>query len=152
MPAPKKHPSLRAGRAAVSRATLTRDKPKTPVPPLPERKAGWHPLTVEMWNDIWASPMSDEWDASDVNNVYVLAAIFDDVWTATSPKARREASAEFRLQRVDLGLSPYSRRRLEWTIESADEAKAKGQQRRRTAAPAPTKDAGLDPRADLRAV
>jgi len=150
MPANKKDPSVRARRnQASTRAKLTRST-DVAIPELPEREHGWHSLTREWWADIWSSPMSPEWDASDVHNVYIAAAIYDDMWRAETAKERKDAAAEYRLQRVDLGLSPYSRRRLEWTIESADEAKERGQQRR--ARKVPTPDAGDDPRSVLRAV
>lgn len=151
MPANKKDPSVRARRnQASTRAKLTRSA-DVEIPELPERDAGWHKLTRDWWRDIWSSPMSPEWDDSDVHNVLIAAAIFDDMWTAETAKERKDAAAEYRLQRVDLGLSPYSRRRLEWTIESADEAKERGQQRRARRTPA-APDAGDDPRSVLRAV
>ena len=88
------------------------------------------PADGEWWSDVWSSPMSPEWDDSDIHNVYIAAAIYDDMWTAETAKERKDAAAEYRLQRVDLGLSPYSRRRLEWTIESTEEAKDRGKRRR----------------------
>lgn len=110
----------------------------------------WHAQTEAWWNDVWTSPMATEWDRSDLHNVVVVALLYDDIWRATTPKERKDALAEYRLQRADLGLSPYSRRRLEWTIETADEAKAKGEQRRsRTAAPATKKKPAADPRLAL---
>lgn len=155
MPAHKKHPSTRrrANKASTA-ATLTRGD-ASPAPALPEREEGWHQLTQEMWADIWASPMSDEWDDSDVHNAFILAMLYDDMWRGETAAARSKAAGEYRLQRADLGLSPYSRRRLEWTIEAADEAKDKGDQRRRSTAakksPAKKKTA-TDPRAGLHAV
>src|SRR3546814_14368195 len=71
------------------------------------------------------------------------------MWRDGTAKDRKDAAAEYRLQRVDLGLSPYSRRRLEWTIESADEAKERGQQRRTRHSPSPI--TGDDPRNALSA-
>lgn len=115
----------------------------------------WHPQTVAWWNDSWTSPMATEWDDSDFHNMCALALNYDDIWTATTPKERKEALAEFRLQRADLGLSPYSRRRLEWTIETAEDAKARGEKRRgngRQPAAKPTGKAKVDPRAHLAAV
>lgn len=152
MPANKKDPSVRARRnQASTKAKLTRSA-DVEIPDLPERPAGWHPLTVEWWADIWSSPMSPEWDASDVHNVYIAAAIYDDMWTAETAKERKEAAAEYRLQRVDLGLSPYSRRRLEWTIESAEESKDRGRQRRERQPKSTPEASGEDPRNALRAV
>jgi hypothetical protein len=112
----------------------------------------WHVQTEAWWNDVWTSPMAAEWDDSDLHNLSVLALLYDDIWAAESPKARKEALAEFRLQRADLGLSPYSRRRLEWTIETADEARAKGEKRRaaaKPAAPAAPVPGVVDPRLHL---
>lgn len=112
----------------------------------------WHPQTQAWWNDVWTSPMAAEWDDSDLHNLFVLALLYDDIWSADTPKARKEASIEYRLQRADLGLSPYSRRRLEWTIETADEAKSRGEKRRRGTSPipAPSRGAGKpDPRLHL---
>ena len=123
-------------------------------PELPERVEGWHPMTVRMWRDIWASPMSDEWDDSDLHNVYMLAAIYDDMWQAPTAKDRKDAAAEYRLQRKDLGLSPMARRSLEWHIEAAEDAKDKGKRRReRSTPPVPASQQGRpDPRAGLSAV
>lgn len=121
---------------------------ESPVPPLPAHPpryteddvmlpVDWHAQTVAWWNDVWTSPMAAEWDESDVHNVVVVALLYDDIWTAATPKGRKDALAEYRLQRADLGLSPYSRRRLEWTIESAAEAVERGTRRRSGGAQGP---------------
>lgn len=147
-PAPK-HPSARARQnKAATKATLVAHSAK--IPPVPEG-VDWHPEAIHWWNDVWASPMSPEWDESDVHNVTLCAMLINDVWRAETTKERRDAMAEFRLQRKDLGLSPYDRRRLEWTIETAKDATAKGQSKREKAKPA-TKPAGEDPRSGLYAV
>ena len=112
-------------------------------------------MTREWWADIWSSPMSPEWDESDVHGLFVLAAIYDDMWRGETARDRKEAAGEYRLQRKDFGLTPYDRRRLEWTIEQADEAAAKGRKRRNAAEPsrpAPTTGDSGDPRAALRVV
>ena len=148
MPAHKKDPSVRARRnSAASAAKLT---PATAeIPPMPEGPR-WHPESVRWWSDVWSSPMSPEWDESDEHNVILCALLYNDIWMAETAKERKDAAGEFRLQRRDLGLSPYDRRRLEWTIESADEARDRGRQRRaRQATPAVT---GEDPRNVLRSV
>lgn len=122
-----------------------------PVPAMPDRDRPWHVQTVAWWNDVWTSPMADEWDDSDLHNVFVVALLYDDIWTAESPKQRKDAMAEYRLQRADLGLSPYSRRRLEWTIETAAEAKERGQKRRGNGStPAPAPKPGDQPKPDPR--
>ncbi len=150
MPARKKDPSARArANKAATRATLVRDGRTVPdMPTGPE----WHPETERWWVDVWSSPMSPEWDESDEHNVILCALLYNDIWTAESPKQRKDAAGEFRLQRRDLGLTPYDRRRLEWTIESADEAKDRGRQRRERRAADPKPAAAKDPRNVLRAV
>lgn len=142
---------------------------KSPVPSMPKhppvyvdevgfQDVEWHSQTIAWWLDVWTSPMASEWDDSDVHNVMVVALLYDDIWTATTPKARKDALAEYRLQRADLGLSPYSRRRLEWTIEVADAAKDEGKKRRSASPPASGRSAqpgtppAVDPRQILSAV
>lgn len=158
MPQPKKDPGVRRRRnEAATKATLThREKPTIPdLPDHPQDEAGWHSQAVEFWRDVWSSPMSGEWDpASDRHNVLLCALLVHDMWTADSAGARARAAGELRLQRQDLGLAPYPRRRLEWTIEQADEAVDKGTQRRAAKkAPAKrTRKKPADPRSHLHAV
>jgi hypothetical protein len=100
------------------------------APPLPADRE-WHPLTLEYWRDIWASPMAPEYDSSDLHGLWVLAALVDEFWNhPTQPIA-----AEIRLQRQCFGLSPIDRRRLQWEIDRGDSAAAKTQRRREARAP-----------------
>lgn len=154
----------RTGGKAKLAAALAADD-EVPIPELPEHPprfseteelgefeipVAWHEQTREWWRDVWSSPMAQEWDPSDVHNAFVVALLYDDIWTATDAKGRKDALAEYRLQRADLGLSPYSRRRLEWTIEAADDAKAKGDRRRSgTKPPTPGGKPAPDPRLAL---
>lgn len=112
-----------------------------PPPPV----GTWHEATRAWWEDVWSSPMAPEWDESDRHNVALCALLYDDIWTAETAAARSKTAGEFRLQRQSLGLSPYDRRRLEWTIESAVEATERGRGRRSRNVPAPTSPAD-DPR------
>lgn len=149
MPAPKKDASVRARRnKTAGRATISA-REGVEVPPLPAGRE-WHPQTEAWWADVWSSPMAAEWDESDRGNVTMAALIYNDMWDAETAKERKDAAAEFRLQRVDLGLSPYARRRLEWTIASAGEATERTKRRREQAPSAPV--GGVDPRSALRAV
>lgn len=132
------------------------------VPPMPEhpgyiddeghrRKVAWHTQTRAWWNDVWTSPMESAWDESDVHNVIIMALLYDDLWTAGSPRERKDAAAELRQQRADLGLAPLPRRRLEWTIEGAMDAQAKGAKRREKAPSdqGGQRPTGTDPRLGL---
>ena len=113
----------------------------------------WHRQTIAWWNDVWTSPMESAWDESDVHNVIIMALLYDDLWTAGSARERKDAAAELRQQRADLGLAPLPRRRLEWTIEGAEDAKAKGAKRRGQTSAQPTpRPTGTDPRHGLTSV
>ena len=151
MPQPKKHASTR-GRTnkATTAATLT-DGTKIIRPELPGGRVNddgelvdWHALTVDWWNDLWASPMAAEYHSSDKHALFILAALIDQFWTNPDQKL----AAEIRLQRVPFGLTPYDRRRLEWTIESAEESKDRGTARRSRAG-AKQPSAKNDPRLAL---
>lgn len=153
MPAHKKDASVRARRNKAASAAKISADPESRIPSMPAHPEGWHSEVVRWWEDVWSSPMAPEWDASDEHNVLLCALALNDVWTAESAKDRKDAMGEFRLQRQSLGLSPYDRRRLEWSIESADEARDRGRQRReRRPSVQAQSDGGSDPRNALRAV
>lgn len=147
MPAPKKDASVRQRRNTASTAATLKVAGR-----VPEMPAGveWHSMAVQWWEDVWSSPMSPEWDESDLHNVILCAMLYNDIWMAETPRDRKDAAGEYRLQRKDLGLTPYDRRRLEWTIETASEAKEKGDKRRSASKPKPAPAAADDPRNGLR--
>lgn len=152
MPAQKKDPATRRRRnKASTSATLVQLPGRPTVPDLPDHPSGegWHVQAQDWWKRVWSSPMSTEWDPdSDYPNVLLCALLVHDAWSADTATARTKAMTEFRLQRSALGLTPYDRRRLEWTIELADEATEKGNTRRARTAPAKKRAvAAVDPRA-----
>lgn len=144
----------RSGSKATLVAALLADDDDAPR--LPDRPAGWHELTLAWWADVWGSPMSQEWHDSDIHNLYAAAMHYDDVWTATTAAERQKADVALCKRLEPLGLTPYARRRLEWTIESASEAKDRGRQRREAGRPKPPpagqQTGRKDPRAALHAV
>ena len=152
MPPTPKHHSVRARANKTMRATLTdRDPADVEIPELPKLyteevkdKYGrtvckpqlipWHPLTVAWWKAIWPSPMAAEWHSSDVYGLYALAILYDEFF-----KSRKQTDhAEMRLARAPYGLTPIDRRRLEWSIESADKAVDEGEKRRQAQSVAPS--------------
>lgn len=142
----------KGGGKAGMMATLAADD--FSIPSLPEKRGGWHDLTEDWWFQVWMSPMSEEWHPeTDYFNVVMAAMHFDDMMTASSAVERQKADTAFVKRVAALGLTPYDRRRLEWTIETADAARAAGQKRRgesppgRQTAQQPKK--GEDPRAGL---
>src|SRR4051812_18369846 len=164
MPPLPKHLSARARRnRAPGAAVLTLREPdgEVEIPKLPRiPDPGWHQLTIRWWVDVWSSPMSPEYDGSDVHGLFLLARLVDDYGHAESTSARIRIAGEIRLQSVRFGLSPIDRRRLQWEIERTEEAQEKG--RKRTARQADQGDTGnaptvgaagrSDPRAILRDV
>jgi hypothetical protein len=136
MPAHKKAPSARARANRASTAATLTDGRTIIRPTLPPRfvtdedgyrtEVEWQPATVEWWNDLWASPMAAEYHSSDRHALFILAALVDQFWTNPDQKL----AAEIRLQRIPFGLTPYDRRRLEWTIENVAEAQDRGAARR----------------------
>lgn len=150
MPAAKKHPSTRARRnvassAATLPATAQRKGPAPALPPGTE----WHPAVTWWWADLWAAPMSDEYHASDIHQLYLLATLYHDFYLSPPGTVRRtQLASEIRLQRMAFGLTPMDRRKLEWTIEQVAEAQDRTARRRATKAPAPADD----PRSALRVV
>lgn len=155
MPQPKKHPSVRARANKASTAAKLSNDHTAIVPKLPPRpseitpdgrkvRLGWHSETKSWWADVWASPMAAEFHSSDRHALFIIAVLVDKFWRNPSEKL----AAEIRIQRVSFGLTPYDRRRLEWTIESAEESKDRGKARRsRGAAAQPSADD--DPRLTL---
>lgn len=91
----------------------------------------WRPTTVLWWDTIWASPMANEWVDADVPGLFALAILIDEFWISGDSKIHaevRQASREF-------GLSPFSRRQLQWEIKRLEAGKP-------AAPPAPSKPAG----------
>lgn len=141
----KKHASVRSrATKAATKATLHALDPATiEIPPLPSHPDGleWQEQTAAWWEDVWSSPMAAEFVQADIHGVFRLAILVDDFWVNPSTKTH----AEIRIAQQAYGLTPYDRRRLEWTVETAEAAKDRGNSRRRMAQ-MPQPPAGDDPR------
>lgn len=146
-PAPKSATTRARRNKTTTSATLRADAAII-APQLPVND--WHPMVLDWWRDLWASPMAPEYDDSDRHGLFELAVLRNDFWRAESARERKDAAAEIRLQDQRFGLSPIDRRRLQWEIERTEDAKAKGERRRTTTA-VPHGPKG-DPRAVLRAL
>ena len=158
MPPAPKHHSVRARvNKSSTRATLTEPEPdEIDIPALPpvrivDKKIGgevvsmevpWHQETLQWWQDIFSSPMAGEFHSSDRHGLFRLAVLIDEFWTRPST----QANAEIRLAQKDYGLTPLDRRRLEWTIASAEKATDEGQKRRGTTGFGVKDTGGVDPR------
>jgi hypothetical protein len=102
----------------------------------------WHPLVLERWAAVWASPMAVEFLDADVHGLFVLADLWDLYW-----RGDKDRAAEIRLQEQRFGLSSLDRRRLQWEVERVEQA-----QKRRPIPPVAQKRPMKDPRAFLKAV
>lgn len=83
-------------------------------PDLPTRRPAWLKATRAWWKTIWASPMATVWLPADVPALVRLATLVELV-------GRGEASTvllwEMRQIEDRFGLSPRSRRALQWEVE-----------------------------------
>jgi hypothetical protein len=124
MPGPlPKDPVLRQRRnKAATRALLPAEtQPLAEYPALPElsSRGPWHPMAVRWWDDVWSSPMHDEFLRADIGALFRLVDLVDEFWKTHKVKI----AGEIRLLEREFGLTPMARRRLEWTVAQVDEAK-----------------------------
>lgn len=124
-PAPKSHAIRQRRNKSATKAVLPPEvSPRSRAPALPAER-DWHSMTRKWWRDVWASPMATEYVRADEHALFRLAVLIDMFWT----KPSKEIAAEIRLQQQAFGLTPSDRRRLEWSIEQAEQAKDRGEQR-----------------------
>lgn len=124
MPPLAKDPSVRARRnKTTTKAKLKRpENPQIPeLPELPEGEA-WRPQVRAWWNRGWASPMRSEWDASDVDLLYVAAKLWQEFWNpAISARDAKQLAGEIRLIEMQCGKTPMARRTLQWELPDDDD-------------------------------
>lgn len=133
MPQHKKHPSVRQRKnVAAGAATLRVLEPdEIVIPDMPElynddgTQRPWTIHAVRYWRTIWSSPMAPEYHKSDIEGLYRLLALVDAFWR----KPSMTLNGEIRLYEAQFGLNPLARRRLEWQIETTEEAQDKGERR-----------------------
>lgn len=151
MPAVKKDPSARARtNRASSAAVISAVSSRAPEtrPSLPDIRE-WHRLTVEFWDEFWASGLADEQQAVDRYQFVLLATLYDDFFAASSPSLRMKLFEQIGRAWKNFGLTAYGRRQLEYTIEQAGEAQERGVRRRQGGVQPASKS---DPRSILHAV
>lgn len=123
MPGPlPKNPAIRQRRNKKStRSSLPAEKnPISRMPSLPENPTGdWNVLTIKWWRDIWSSPLHNEFLRADLGALFRLAILVDMFWKT----GKLSVASEIRLLEREFGLTPLSRRRLEWTVASTEESK-----------------------------
>lgn len=90
------------------------------APHLPQSvdERGWHKMARQWWRDVWASPMHFEFVRGDVPALFRLVTLVNAFWLY----GKLDVAKEIRLLEREFGLTPLSRRRLEWSIAQAEEA------------------------------
>ncbi len=129
-PLPKPAAQRRRRNRSSTVATLRAVKPVV-IPALPVE--GAHPATVSFWSELWESPITPELTSVDVHGLVMLAQLVEDFHRAENPSSRVKLSQEIRLRGAEFGLSPISRRRLQWEISRVAEAEDRRVQRAKRA-------------------
>lgn len=130
MPGPlPKDPALRQRRnKSATRAILPAENlPITGMPRLPKNPLGeWHALTRSWWRDVWSSPQHNEFLRADLGALYRLAILVDMFWKS----GKLAVAKEIRFMEREFGLTPLSRRRLEWTVAQTEDTVDRHERRR----------------------
>jgi hypothetical protein len=104
----------------------------------------WHPMARQFWELVWHSPMTAEFVRADEPALFRLVYLVDQFWK----KGSLAVATEIRMLEREFGLTPLSRRRLEWTVVQAEEAKDRHEENRVKRA-TPIDGAFVDPRGVL---
>ena len=131
MPGPlPKDPKIRQRtNKSATRALLPAETaPILKAPRLPNHpdSKGWHNMARLWWRDVWASPMRFEFLRGDLPALLRLVMLVDTFWR----EQELDVAREIRLLEREFGLTPLSRRRLEWSVAQAEEAKDLHEQKR----------------------
>lgn len=89
-----------------------------PPPALPAKRPAWLKSTREWWKTIWASPMAAAWLPADVPTLQRMAYLVEAV---ARGDMRADLLSEIRQLEDRFGLSPKSRRALQWQITPAED-------------------------------
>ncbi len=128
-PMPKNPATRRRRNRATTRAMLPAEiEQRKYRPRLPKLngKAKWHPLAKMYWDLVWTSPMSHQFLAADIPVLFRLLMLVNRFFDGGSLKV----AAEIRMLEREFGLTPLSRRRLEWIVAQAEEAVDQHEHRR----------------------
>lgn len=95
--------------------TLPAEGRSDPAPDLPGDE--WLPSTIDWWMTIWASPMATVWLPADHDSLIRLARMRDEFHRGELP-----VSAFGAMQALEdrFGLSPKSRRALQWEVAKGE--------------------------------
>lgn len=97
----------------------------SPFPPGSDlyTEPAWFPAVKDWWTDIWSSPMSSEFNDSDVHGLYLGCMFFQESLNPLNKMAERmSAATKFEAVVRNYGLNPMARRALQWEIDRGDTA------------------------------
>ncbi len=135
MPGPMpKDPATLTRRNKVSTKAVLRlvKNPKIPAPPA---GTDWHEQALIWWGKAWSSPMRQEWTDSDANGIELMLAVQHAYWKSFDEGDYRimpQLMNSFNTLAKQYGLSPMSRRSLQWQIEQGEAAEEKTIKRRQS--------------------
>lgn len=112
----RNRPASQAMLPAEAEPRAVSQKPRLPAHP--EDGVKWHAMARRWWADVWASPMRYEFLRGDEPALFRLVLLVDIFWRTQDLAVARE----IRLMEREFGLTPLSRRRLEWQVARSDEA------------------------------
>ncbi|WGH20784.1 terminase small subunit [Gordonia phage Commandaria] len=161
-PAPKPA-SARQRRNKASSSAVLKAVENPDIPPMPDAadwlggiedlvdgeqyEREWPKPVLAWWNDIWSSPMSNEFQDSDIHGLYLACFYLSQVLNPFLKMSDRiSASKAYEVQVRNFGLNPMSRRTLQWEIERTEEAQERGKRRRSKAKSDPDRPEPADPR------
>lgn len=143
-PAPKPA-HMRQNRSKKStKAVLVPVEMGAQIPDMPNPDGReFHALAIKWWDNVWTSPMANEYLETDVDGLGRVALLVDEYYKKPTGRQGRDLMGEIRLQEARFGLSPIDRSRLQWEVQKGEEAQKKRQPQRAA------KSSGKDPRAAL---
>jgi hypothetical protein len=90
------------------------------------KEESWHPMARRFWAAVWSSPISHEFLRVDEMELFRLLILVNRFWLTGS----LDVAKEIRLLGREFGITPLSRRRLEWSVAQAEEARDRHEQKR----------------------
>lgn len=121
MPPLPKPAAQRQRRNRTTSATTINAEPAAKIDLRTWLGRGLHKLTLRTWDVWWASPLTQEWVDADVPDLVAIASLVDLFWKTGDPKIH----TEIRLAAKEFGLTPMSRRSLQWEIRRLEGTKPK---------------------------
>ena len=136
---PRKEGATRTDRRKPGKILENQDEAKVPPMPDPEDwiqvpqspaeegevdfEPQWAKPVVKWWNDIWTSPMSQEFVESDIHGLYMACVYFHESLNPYYKVAERLKNAQaWETTIAKYGLTPTARESLRWQVAQGTQA------------------------------